>query len=232
MMGSKIFLSFFMIFLSGGLLKAETVQVPENCINRISPCMVRTDETAIRFNMGKLVVRVQKQSIVKLSWDERENRFEIFEGRFSLNLNEPHRKIQKIVRLHSIVLAEPRILVSRKFEKLDVLNLSNFFLSHYKVNGPHSEIELGSSDIASKAELVSMSRYYFEHMSDFKAFLSSSADTWKLSFDQETARQTKVLQRSIASVEEHQRAAAAEKARKDAQLKKVRDEFFYRTFER
>jgi hypothetical protein len=223
---------FFSLISTGLAVKAETVQVPENCINRISPCMVRTDASPVRFNLGGLVVRIQKQSIVKLSWDEHENRFEIFEGRLSLNLNEPQRKVQKPVRLHSVVLADPRVLVSRRFEKLDVLHLGNFFLSHYKVNGPHSELELASSDIVSKAELVGMSRFYFSSMGEFKAFLKASAATWSQSFAQETARQTKVLKRSIASVEERQRATAAEKARKAAQLKKVRDEFFYRTFER
>lgn len=231
--------TFLLLFVALSFLPIKSgangvaVQVPEDCVDRSSPCLIRTAGEAFQFNLGDLQVRVQKNTTLKVSSTDRENHFEILTGRISINIGSSQRSTtHKQLSLHGVVVADPRVMISREQDELKILNISNFYLSQYRLINRTTEPQLLHSEMADQKKLIDFSRYHFEDMKAFKKFLSSVAESWRAAYRIYSDNQTKVLRRTIASVREEQKKQDELNFRNSKKTKKVRDDFFSRTFER
>ena len=81
MIRSVLLLSVFTFAFS---LKAETVQVPELCASKQSPCVVRTDEQFFIYKEQGLQIKIVKETIVKIIKTENHLNFDIFKGRIEI----------------------------------------------------------------------------------------------------------------------------------------------------
>lgn len=208
------------------------VQVPENCINRVSPCLVRTTDRPFKFKQGDLRVQVQKNTALKISSTDRENHFEILNGRVSINIDRKVSSTQKQLSLQGVVVGEPRVMVSRQQDELKILNMSNFYLSEYRIINRTTEPQLIKTEMADKKTLIQFSRHHFEDLKSFKLFLGFIEKDWRSAFKSYSENQTKVLRRAVASLQKQQELEAERNFRNSRKTKKVRDDFFSRTFER
>lgn len=211
---------------------AVVVQVPENCINRSNPCLVRTESESFKFKQGDLRVQIQKNTTLKISSTDLENHFEILDGRVSINIDHKESSTEKQLSLHGVVVADPRVMVSRQQDELRILNVSNFYLSQYKIINRNTEPQLIRTEMTDKKTLIQFSRHYFENMRAFKIFLGFIEKDWRSAFKAYSENQTKVLRRTVASLQKKQQREAQRNYRNSRQTKKVRDDFFSRTFER
>ena len=84
----------------------------------------------------------------------------------------------------------------------------------------------------SKSDLVQFTRNYFAGVDQFKKFLGSFEKNWVAEFKRQNESQTKALLRSIASEEKAVEERIKQKIREKNELKKIRNELFFRTFQR
>lgn len=220
---------FILLLISVTAVQAQLVQVPENCINRISPCLVRAEERDFQFKQRGQSVKILKETIVKMEFDENQNNFDILEGRISLVEQE---KIPGELKINAQPVRSGKLYASRFTQDLKVLDFNDFVLSVYQINPPKTLPQLIRGDFINKKDFIEYTKYFFRSTAQYKGFLASIEEDWKREFKRQTNSQTKVLMRSIASEQEQAILESARKAREAKELKKVRDTFFYRTFER
>lgn len=207
---------------------ASPIQVPDACAGNVSPCLIRTAETEFRFQLNGLQVKVLPQSIVKVNSSDKAESFEVLEGRLHITDSEAWKSV---LVLNQIPQPKAAVLVSRFSDQLKILRLHDFNLSEYRIQAK-SEPKVLKSGFANKKDFIHFSKYYFQRAAEYKKFLFQSAQMWKHEFARQNEAQTKVLRRGIASVEEEKRRQGELAEKNVQQLKKVRDEFFYRTFHR
>lgn len=218
---------FFLLLTCSGF--AQTVQVPENCINKISPCLIHTNNSFFEFVHDGQQIRMLKEAILKISFDEKTNNFEVINGRISLNEKN---RTQKTLLVNGLPLRTGKILMDRSINSLSILNLSDFILSEYQFANNSMQPTLLRANFINKNDFIMFTKSYFLSIGEYKKFLAVQAKNWKSEFAKQNNSQTKVLLRTIAS-EKKKTEIEAEKNRVAAkQLKKVREMFFYRTFER
>lgn len=208
---------------------AQTVQVPENCINKISPCLVHTNNSSFEFIHDGQQVKILKEAIVKISFDEKTNNFEVINGRISLS---EQKKTQKVLLINSEPVRGGNLLVRRFTNNLAILDLNDFILSEYQTGPgtlPPAHIK---ADFINKKDFITFTKSYFLSIGEYKQFLALQAKNWKSEFEKQNSSQTKVLLRAIASEKKNAEVEAEKKRVAAEQLKKVREIFFYRTFER
>lgn len=205
------------------------MQVPENCINRVSPCLVRAEEKDFQFNQRGQTVKILKETIVKMSFDANENNFEILEGRITLIEQE---KTTEELKVNSKPVRSGKLFASRFSKSLKVLDFNDFVLSEYVIDPPKTLPQLLKGDFINKKDFIEFTKYFYRSTAQYKGFLASIESDWKREFERQTNSQTKVLMRSIASEQEQAALESARKAREAKEAKKVRETFFYRTFER
>jgi hypothetical protein len=226
----KCFLVICLTFVSVSTL-AQSVQVPENCINRISPCLVRTEEAAADFVQSGYKVHMLKQTIIKMTFEDKKLDIDLLEGQ--LKINSSKKPIEQL-SLREQEFSGARILYAKRFDSdLSVLRLDDFKISEFEATtGNEDNTKKIRSNFATKNDLIEFTRTFFSTVPEYKKFLGSIQGSWKKAFERENSNQTKVLMRSVASINEAAAAETARKAVESKKLKKVRDEFFYRTFER
>lgn len=220
---------FLLLLIAVQTAKAQLVQVPENCINRVSPCLVRSEDRDFQFNQRGQTVKILKETIVKMSFDENQNNFEILEGRITLLEQQ---KIAGELKINSKPVRSGKLYAARFSKDLKVLDFNDFVLSEYLIDPPKTLPQLIKGDFINKKDFIEYTKYFFRSTAQYKGFLASIEGDWKREFDRQTNSQTKVLMRSIASEQQQAAFEAARKASEAKELKKVRDTFFYRTFER
>lgn len=214
------------LVLSALPVLAQSVQVPEACLNRVSPCLIRTEDAGLDFTQSGFKIHLHKESILRLTFDDKSLNIDVIEGRLVVKSAQ-----KQTFSLHQQPFKGSQIFISRYGSKLTVLNRDDFRLNQYNVSAGAATLPL-KSDLVNKSELVSFTKDYFSNATQYKKFLASIESDWKAAFDAENNSQSKVLMRSIASAEASAKERARQKAASADELKKVRAEFFYRTFER
>jgi|GEM_PF-5487053 len=230
--------------------RAQTVQVPEACIGRVTPCMIRTEDRAFRFILGGRQIGMLKDTLLNITFVANKNNIEIREGRISLG---PEYKNSKTLTVNNKFVDSNRLLMSRFVNKLTSLNLKSYILNTYNlqtrakksdVNLPSrlssefsSELssELSSefsSEFITKKDFITYTKYYFKSRSQHNRFIANEAPKWKQEFTKQNDTQTKVLRRSIASETEKSKKEVERSVLELAEQKKVRVQFFNRTFTR
>ncbi len=222
-----LILLFFMLIVRPA--SAQTVQVPENCIDKVSPCLIHTQDTYFQFVHDGQLVKMLKDTIVKITFDDQKNNFEVLEGRISLN---EQKKTLKSLHVNNKPVRTGQLQVYRQNGVLRILDLNDFVLSDYSVNPGLQEPKLLKADFINKNDFVMFTKFYFQNISQYKNFLSEKEKSWKSEFDRQNRSQTKVLLRTIASEREKARIEAHKNSAKYIREKKLRESFFYRTFER
>lgn len=212
---------------------AQTIQVPENCLNKVSPCLFRTEDSFFRFQHDEQQVVLMKDGIIKVYFDEKHNNFDLIEGRMSLQVKA---KAAKSSSVHNISLDAGQFLISKFSNRLSILNLSHFILKEYSIGTDGVKPSLVRSEFMNKKDFVEFTRYYFTNLQQYKKFLAVQSLKWKHEFELQSTNQTKVLERSIAletlKVATESKIEREKKELEAAQTKKIKDEFFYRTFKR
>jgi hypothetical protein len=225
----KIFV-FILLFIGTLQTHAQLVQVPENCINRVSPCLVRSEDRDFKFMQHGQEIKLLKDSIVKITFDENQNNFELLDGR--ITLDEKDKSISKLL-INSKAVRSGQLYASRFGKNLKILDFKDFLFSEYltstQVSEPHQQIK---SDFINKQDFIEFTKHFFSSTSQYKSFLVSIEEEWKQEFLKQNNSQTKVLMRSIASEQVQAKREAEFNAQNAKELKKVRDTFFYRTFKR
>lgn len=220
--------AFFILFLLAHSAFTQTVQVPENCLSRVSPCLIHTNDSSYSFNYDGQQVTLQKEAILKISFDEQRSRFEVLDGRISLKKKA---KNLKVIWVNGVSVKAGWHLVSRNTGRLSLLDMNSFVLSTFEANG-NAAFKPVSSEFIDKNEFIGFTKFYFQNMTEYNAFLSSQSVNWKREFQKQNNNQTKVLLRTLASEREKARLEGLKKTARASESKKVRDLFFYRTFER
>lgn len=214
-----------LIFCSFNLY-AQVVQVPEACAGEKTPCLIRTENNYFEFAHKNLKIKMNPDTLLKIEFDEKNDRIYVLEGRVALNSQNSG----KDVFLHGQKIINGLYMVSRYDSTLKALNLDTFIYDQYRTD--RSEAELVKTVFADKVTLVDFSKDYFTDINQYKKFLQSVEPKWKIEFEKNNNDQTKVLLRSIASEEAKLKKEAEAKSKELRQQKKVRDQFFYRTFYR
>ena len=207
----------------------QSVLVPEDCLGKISPCLVHTDEKFFEFMFDGQKVKLLKEGILKISFDLTQSHFELIDGRIDVKKIE---RIQRALFINGNKVKTGWIMASRVLRTLSVLDLQTFNFSVYEAAANQSVFTQVRSDIIDKTDFVSFTKYYFHNLRDYKSFLAGQAGNWKREFAKENNSQTKVLTRTIASEREKARIEARKNSAQTIEAKKVRELFFYRTFER
>lgn len=212
---------------------AQTIQVPENCLNKVSPCLFRTEDSSFRFQYDNQQVVLMKDGIIKIYFDENHNNFDLIEGRMNLQMLT---KAVKSSSVNNISMDAGQFLISRFSNRLSILNLSHFILKEYSISTDGVKPSLVRSEFMNKKDFVEFTRYYFTNLQQYKKFLAGQSLKWKHEFELQSINQTKVLERSIAletlEVATESKIEREKKELEAAQTKKIKDEFFYRTFKR
>lgn len=220
--------TFILMFAVTGF--AQTVLVPEDCIEgKVSPCLIHTDEKFFDFMYDGQKVRLLKEGILKISFDEIKSHFELIDGRIDVKKIE---KNQRALFVNGNQVKTLWFMASRVMHTLSVLDMKTFNLSIFETTGKQAPFVPVRSDIIDKNDFVSFTKYYFVNLKDYKNFLGAQAGNWKREFAKQNNSQTKVLMRTIASEREKARVEARKNSEQSGGTKKVRELFFYRTFER
>jgi len=210
--------------------KAE-IQVPENCINITYPCLVRADKI-LEFRQSHLLITLTPKSIVKITKENQSNQLnlELLTGRMSVKEIESP---QSAVSVNSIMLEVPHVLVKRESDNLDILSLSKFTKVRYAVSFQNGEVPVRvRSYFLSKSQFVDFTRHYFTDVKSFRGFLAAIQPVWIAEFKRQNENQTKALMRSVASEEKAVEDRIRQEREQEQKLKKIRDDFFSRTFNR
>ncbi len=218
---------FILLFATPGF--AQTVLVPEDCLGKVSPCLVHTDEKFFEFMFDGQKVKLLKEGILKISFDQTQNHFELIDGRIDVKKIERN---QRALFINGNKVKTGWIMASRVLRTLSVLDMKTFNFSVYEATAKQSVFTQVRSDIIDKTDFVSFTKYYFQNLRDYKSFLAGQASNWKREFAKENNSQTKVLMRTIASERKKAQIEAQKNSVQTDETKKVRELFFYRTFER
>lgn len=220
-------LALFLAFSVAGY--ASPIQVPDGCAGQVSPCLIRAGAEGFSFKVGGLQVKVLPQSIVKIISSKNSESFELHDGRLHISATEEWASSSLVI--NQLVQSEPGVLISRQKDQLKIMRLRDFTLTEYRMRAKSEPQEL-KSGFANKKDFIHFTKYFFQQAAEFKAFLNRTGKSWKSEFARQNEDQTKVLRRGIASVEEQKRQQEELDERNAVQSKKVRDQFFYRTFHR
>lgn len=223
----------FLILLSGYNAVAEIISIPENCISEeVSPCLLKSTENKTLQGKSKLFsLSVEEEAIVKIIQFSSPFKFELLQGKIFIQ-SASKKKIQ--FSLNEINFDSKAIFAKLNSEhRLQVYDTKNFILAEYEPGiEKNKETVIRKSEFLSKIDMVRYLAEFFQNKRSFVSYLKSIESRWKDELKSQTNDQTIALQRSIASIEKAE-ADAKELSKKEAEeLKKVRRQFFYRTFYR
>ena len=215
-----------LVFLLSLTTQAKVLEVPEDCFSKKnSPCLIQSGEQDEILNLEKLSVRITKNTI--LQWtDFTDVSLDILKGHLHVLKND------KSFKLNEIYISKNQQLIERQSALITSLDLNSFVLSTYKLADIRSNTVLLRTSFLEKTELLSYVSRFFERRNSYAQFLHAIEKPWKKEFISLTESQTKVLNRAVASAEQAEKRVLEEKASQSDELKKVREQFFYRTFYR
>lgn len=213
------------------VLQAQTIQVPEKCAARTSPCIIKTLTEDYKFSYQGYDVNISPETIIKISNDKKHYNFDVLKGHMSLEKTKA--SADTTASIDTVMVDSDHVMVSREAASLTILNLEHFILSEYKIEGGAEAYAVRlNSEFASKTELIGFAKDHFDKVAELRRFLSSIEEDWSAEFKRQNELQTKALMRSVASEEAETERKAAERRRLDELRKKASHQLFYRTFER
>ena len=221
---------FFALFLisSFALAGGGAVQVPEACVNRTLPCLIRSEHSPFTFLQNQVKVKMAADTLVKITGSKEGINFEIIAGFAQLTDNG---KAKTPYSLNSVAMDSQKVMGSRDGDSLRLLSLNDFSFSQYKIAEGNFPMRL-SSEFINKKDLVHFTQHFFTNAAEYSAFLAGLQADWSTEFKRQNISQTKALMRSIASQQEQEKLLSEKMQREKTELKKVRENFFYRTFYR
>ncbi len=206
---------------------AQVLEVPEKCFSEKKvPCLLKIQSQPQDLVLNQTRFRANKDTLIQ--WDSFDQGavFSLLKGGFQLENNYQDLKID------GVVITAENALIEKKEKNLYVLNLKNFILANYSLSEVQANSVLFKTVFLEKNELLQYVSHFFSSRQTFKAFVQSIEQSWKKELISQADVQTKVLKRAIASVELRELKKKQEFNRDQQSLKKVREEFFYRTFYR
>ena len=207
-------------------LEARITVVPEDCFfKKQSPCLTQVDENEEILSIGKANLRIKAGTI--LHWKNfSEVSVDILKGAFHISGSE------NSFKLNEIPIDKKNQMLQKDGNLITSLDLESFILSTYDLSAQRTNTVLLKTSFLEKPDFLKYSAKFFERKSAFVAFLKSVEPKWRTEFNLNTASQSKILSRAVASVEESEKSQLLEKELLTQELKKVREQFFYRTFYR
>ncbi len=203
---------------------AAILEVPEFCYTKkVSPCLTQIQNSSEPMQVGSATFRVNPNSI--LQWNDfKDLSVDLLKGSLVVTGNTVPFK------LNEIYISKSSQMIQRRENLILGLDLKSFILSTYKLSEVRSNTVLLKSEFMEKPQLLKYVSTFFERKVAYVEFLKSIENLWKAEFVSQTTIQTKVLERSVASSEQSGKAENAAQLRQQLELKKVREQFFNRTF--
>lgn len=227
----KLTLSYFFLILPI-FVQAKLIEVPEGCISEKNvPCLVQVQVEEEQVVLEDFKIRIYPNSIVKwtsFESDEEEQKkiaFDLLKGQIFFEIKEP-------ILVNSIEFKNRVGMIQKTSDFLDSFDIKTFNLTTYKMDEKNKPEKIIKSRFLDKNEFVHFTAQFFKSTKSLKQFLTALEPYWKKQFETQAEIQTKVLSRSVASVEDEKKRNEEEIKQRQKQFKKVRDEFFYRTFYR
>lgn len=223
----KVLIASFMLLGTGyKKVQAAVLEVPELCFaNKVAPCLTQIQDGGTTLQASSTTFKISSNSI--LQWNNfTDLSFDLLRGSFIVS------DIAAPFKLNEIYISKPNQMIQRRENLVLGLDLKSFILSTYKLSEVRSNTVLLKSEFLEKSQLLKYVSSFFERKMAYVDFLKSIETSWKAEFVSQTNIQTKVLERSLASVEDSSKSENAERLRQELALKKVREQFFNRTFYR
>lgn len=224
------------LLLTSQLSWGKPLQVPENCIAlKNAPCLVQFQAgmSELPVEVSQIQIQGSPDTIVKWNSFEKNISLEVVKGKIQVDFKESKAKesLSETIQVNDIVLANKSMMIQKEDSSLEVFDDKTFVISTYTLPVKEKAVPL-SERFLDKSELVHFIAPFFRTKNKLGGFLKSISNEWKTQFDYQATHQTNVLRRSLASEQEEKERLEAERLRNEAELKKVREQFFYRTFYR
>ena len=206
---------------------AQVLEVPDKCFSEKKvPCLVKMQSQQQDLFLNQTRFRITKNSLFQFNSFNPLLSLSILQGGFQLAKNSQSFKID------GVAVSAENALIEKKEKNLYVLNLRNFVLANYSLSEVQANSVLFKTVFLEKNELLQFMSHFFSSSQSFKDFVKSIEQSWKNELISQADIQTKVLKRGLAAVEFNENKKKLEDSRSQQSLKKVREEFFYRTFYR
>ncbi len=214
------------LFFLNVVARGNMLEVPEGCFSKKNaPCLTQINANEETLSINEIAFRVTADSILqwknfnKVSLDLLKGEIQVSENLTTFKLNE-------------IPILNKNQMMQRQDNVILRLDLQSFILSTYDLSRERANSVLLKSSFLEKADFLKFTSNFFARKSAFVSFLNSVQTPWKAQLLNQSENQTKVLKRAVASAEESKATEIQEKLLISAELKKVREQFFYRTFYR
>lgn len=219
-------------FLFSSSVYAELISLPEACFERqVAPCLMKVTgaknlvQSKLHFEVGLDVI-----AILKIKSFSKPLQIELLQGSISIQALASH---DLDLKLNEISFRSKQVFARMQKRKMTVYDTQSFILSEYDLgDSPDQEAVLAKADFPTKVSLVRFVAGFFHQKNKLMSFLKQIEPAWQKEFKAQTDRQTKVLKRSVASLEMSEIEKRLQAEAEVEELKKVRDLFFYRTFYR
>jgi hypothetical protein len=140
-------------------------------------------------------------------------------------------KSKLVYSLNNVAVDSGKVMGNRERDSLRILSLVDFSLSHYSISEENFPVRKGSQFI-NKKDLVFFTAHFYTNAAEYRSFLASAQKDWGVEFKRQNVSQTKALMRSIASQQQQEKELSEKLQREEQERKRVRENFFYRTFHR
>jgi hypothetical protein len=168
------------------------------------------------------------ESIVRLSNNKNQIDVNILKGNLQIINAETN---PTVTYLNMVLLDSESVLAKRDMETLEILSLEKFTTTKYYLTEKSVPARV-SENFLSKIEFVEFTKDFFININEYKRFLSSVEIKWTKEFQRQNESQTKALLRSIASEERLVEERVKRQTQEEQEIKRLRTELFYRTFQR
>ena len=226
----KLTLALFCLFTS--LARGEVLSLPEDCVAKeVTPCLIRAlDADVLQGKAGRFQLELGTGAIVKLTSFTPALRIDLLQGELIVRGNG---KKPLAFKINEVPFSSKAVLVQIREREIKAFDTKTFILSQYQQSN-HSEQEtvITRAEFLSKLDMIKFVSNFYPEKNKLLAFLKAIEPAWQKEFATQTAHQTKALERSDASVEADEAETQRKKRQQEADLKNMRNLFFYRTFYR
>ena len=177
---------------------------------------------------SKVLYTLNEDTILKFFNFDDDVVLDVLEGGLRVNANS---KELVLLSINHIKINANTIFAQRNKTKMKFFNTQDFMLSQYEINA-EKENTILVTDLPSKKDMIEFASSFYQQKNELLSFMKQNQASYDKEFKLQTERQTKVLQRSVASVENAEHEKKIQQKKDSDELKKVRDLFFYRTFYR
>lgn len=227
----KIFLVAVPLLFIAFEVNAGQIFVPESCLQlKVVPCLLKANShVSIKNKKEDFEYKLTNSTILRWNKFGIEMNLEVMQGDAYIKVDAKH----SAIILNGILINSNEVFVTRFGNELKILDMKTYFLTQYQLPQiGKGKLVMVQSEFLSKVDLVNHISKYFKFKPELVVYLKSIQNSWKKEFVIQNENQTKVLRRSIASIEEDERQKALKKQNQIKELKKVRETFFNRTFYR